>query len=98
MILTSKHKRYLRGLAHSLKPVVIIADKGLTDNVMMELETALDAHELIKVKIRNERDTRATIAAEICERTGAELVQSVGQVYVLFRRNLKNIKVDLKLA
>lgn len=88
MVLDSKTKRALRAKAHSLKPVVMIGDKGLTENVMGEVEAALVAHELIKVKIANgDRDARAKIIMDMCRDTKAHLVQGLGQVYTVYREN-----------
>lgn len=80
-------KKKLKSEAHSLNPVVMIGQSGLTDAVLAEIELALDHHELIKVKIRAERDERKSISEKICTRTGAELIQSIGQVVVIYRLN-----------
>jgi RNA-binding protein len=80
-------KKQLKSEAHSLNPVVIIGQAGLTDAVLAEIEIALDHHELIKVKIRAERDERKLISEKICTQTGAELIQSIGQVIVIYRLN-----------
>lgn len=79
-------RKQLRTIAHGLSPAVTLAQKGLTENVGKELERALRQHELIKVKIvAADREARKEIIAEICESTGAELVQSIGNIAVLFR-------------
>jgi len=65
MPLTSKQVRYLRGLTHQLQPVVRVADKGLNENVMAEIESALQHHELIKIKLRADRDTRKSWIRQI---------------------------------
>lgn len=80
-------KKKLKSEAHSLHPVVIIGQSGLTDAVLAEIELALDHHELIKVKIRAERDDRKVISEKICTSTSAELIQSIGQVIVIYRLN-----------
>ncbi len=80
-------KKKLKSEAHSLNPVVMIGQSGLTDAVLAEIELALDHHELIKVKIRAERDERKLISEKICTSTGAELIQSIGQVVVIYRLN-----------
>lgn len=80
-------KKKLKAQAHALKPVVMIGQAGLTDAVLAEIELALDSHELIKVKIRAEREERQHISAEISRRTGAELIQTIGQIAVLYRLN-----------
>ena len=87
--MNSVDKKQLRANAHALKPVVMIGQSGLTDAVLAEVELALDSHELIKVKIRAERDERKQISEKMCAMTGAELVQSIGQIAVLYRLNPK---------
>jgi RNA-binding protein len=82
-------KKKLKAQAHPLNPVVMIGQAGLTPAVINEINLALDAHELIKVKIRAERDDRNVIREQICSETEAELVQSIGQIAVLYRKNPK---------
>ncbi|MDA1343724.1 MAG: ribosome assembly RNA-binding protein YhbY [Methyloglobulus sp.] len=82
-------KKKLKAQAHGLKPVIIVGQAGLTDAVLAETEIALNTHELIKVKIRAERDDRKQISEKICVSTGAELIQSIGQVTVIYRLNPK---------
>lgn len=82
-------KKKLKSDAHSLKPVVMIGQAGLTTTVIAEIELALDYHELIKVRIRAERDERKEITNEICAATRAELIQSIGQIIVIYRYNPK---------
>jgi RNA-binding protein len=83
----SIEKKKLKAQAHPLNPVVMIGQSGLTAAVIKEINVALDAHELIKVKIRAERDDRNTIKEQICTETGAESIQSIGQITVLYRKN-----------
>lgn len=85
--MNSVDKKKLRADAHSLNPVVIIGQSGLTTGVLAELDQALNTHELLKVKIRAERDERTLISAQLCADTGAELIQSIGQIVVLYRLN-----------
>ena len=85
--MNSADKKKLRAEAHTLKPVVMIGQSGLTAAVLAEIELALDSHELIKVKIRAERDDRKLIIEKICTDTGAELIQTIGQIAVLYRLN-----------
>lgn len=80
-------RKKLRADAHALNPVVIIGQAGLTDAVLAEIELALDYHELIKIKVRAEREERQPITTEICQRTRAELIQTIGQVIVIYRLN-----------
>lgn len=88
MALSETQKKYLRGLGHALKPVIRIGDAGLSDGVMTELESTLGHHELIKVGIRvGDRDLRDRLIAELCSASGAELVQRIGNVALLYREN-----------
>ena len=80
--------KQLRAIGHKLKPVVTIAGKGLTEGVINELDRALTDHELIKVKLAvGSREARADIARQISAQSGAEIVQSIGNVIVLLRRS-----------
>ena len=95
MPLSDKQIRHLKGLAHHLKPVVRVGQHGLRDSVLAELEGALDAHELVKVKIVAEKAGRIEVIGQLTEATGAELIQHIGQIAVLFRRNTQKPKVVL---
>lgn len=95
MALNNRQLRFLRGLSHKLNPVVMVADKGLTKNVLAEIETALEHHELIKVRLRTEREQRAEWIEQIREGSGAEVVHAIGQVVTLFRRNPKKPVIEL---
>jgi RNA-binding protein len=83
----SADKKKLRAEAHTLNPVVMIGQSGFTAAVLAEIEQALSSHELIKVKIRAERDERKVISEKICTDTGAELIQTIGQIAVIYRMN-----------
>lgn len=65
----------------------MIGQAGYTSAVLAELELALNSHELIKVRIRAEREERKHISDKICSDTGAELIQTIGQIAVLYRLN-----------
>lgn len=95
MSLSNRQLRYLRGLTHHLKPVVMVGDKGLTENVLAEIESALDHHELVKIKLRSDRETRTAWTDEIVRAFGAEPVHSIGQVACFFRRNRKKPVIEL---
>ena len=98
MSLTNRQIRHLRGLTHHLKPVVIVGDKGLSENVLAEIESALDHHELIKIKLRSDRETRSAWTEEIVRGFGAEPIHSIGQVACFFRRNPKKPVIELPSA
>jgi RNA-binding protein len=87
-MLSAAERKALKGRAHKLEPLVQIGAKGLTDEVVGEIDRALKAHELIKVRAAGlEREARAEALSAICARTGAQTVQQVGKVFVLFRKN-----------
>lgn len=89
MSLTPKAKQALKARAHALKPVVMIGSQGLTPAVNKEIDRALNDHELIKIRVAsNDRELRRALINEICTTHGADLVQSIGNVGVLFRKNL----------
>ena len=98
MKLTEQQLRHLRGLAHKLKPVVMVGQHGLKETIFEEIDIALDAHELIKVKISvGDRDMRDEFIDEIVSRSKATLVQRVGNMATLFRRNPKKPRIVLSL-
>ena len=87
-MLTAAERKALKAKAHKLEPVVQIGAKGLTDEVIAEIDRALRAHELIKVRAATlDRDQRDEAFVSICQKTSAEQVQQVGKVFVLFRKN-----------
>ncbi|ADE16206.1 protein of unknown function UPF0044 [Nitrosococcus halophilus Nc 4] len=90
MPLTKNQIRHLRALAHSLKPVVIIGQNGVTEAVLEEINNALEHHELIKIKIQGaEREERSAMIEHVLEATQAELVQIIGRIGVFYRRGEK---------
>jgi RNA-binding protein len=97
--LTAKRRSELRAEAHSLTPVVIIGDKGLTDEVVAEIERSLKAHELIKVRANTtDRAARGEWLEAICARLEAHAVQQIGKVYVLYRENAEKTARAKKAA
>lgn len=85
--LTPEQMRYLRGMTHHINPVVMVASKGLTDNVMHEIEQALEHHELIKIRLRTDRETRDSYIEQILDATKAKRVHVIGQTLCLYRRH-----------
>ena len=84
--LTSAQTRFLRGQAHDLNAMLQVGGKGITDSLVTEVVTALEQHELIKVKVAAEdRETRDAMIAELAQRAGAALVQRIGHTAVLYR-------------
>ena len=91
--LSEKFKRELKAKAHHLNPVVTIGDKGLSKPVLKELNIAVDAHELIKVRMHSEdRDERKSIMIEIAKYLDATPINQIGKVLIIFRKNEENSK------
>ena len=86
MSLSNAEKKRFRAISHALKPSVIIAQKGLTENAAQEIDRTLEAHELIKIKLQvHDREKRKAMIEEICGTHQAESVQSIGHVVLLYR-------------
>ena len=86
-LVDTKQLRAQRARAHHLKPVVIVGSAGISEPLLAELERALDQHELIKVRITAEdRVQRDAMIQELCARTGADLIQRVGHIAVVYRK------------
>ncbi len=96
-MLNNRQKRHLKTLAHASRPMVIIGANGLTEAVMQEIEHTLRHHELLKVRVNAaDRAERSRIITQITIQAGAELVQQIGHVAILFRRNPEAPRTSLK--
>jgi len=96
MSLNNKQIRFLRALAHSMKPVVLIGGAGLTDNVINEINHALDDHELIKIRVNaDDREAKAEMISSIANQTEASHVQTIGHIGIFYRANKKAPKMQL---
>lgn len=94
--LSPNQKKFLRGLAHGLNPVIIIGSQGVTDSLMAELDKSLTHHELLKIKIATgEREDRKTVTDYIVQHTQAQLVQTVGKILVIYRPHPKEPQINL---
>ena len=105
MTLSNTAKKLYRAIGHNLHPIVTIAQKGLSENIRLELERALTDHELIKIKlITADRDAKKAFVAIICQEFKSECVQSIGHTALLYRRakkhngKLSNIKRKAALS
>ncbi|HOE65759.1 MAG TPA: ribosome assembly RNA-binding protein YhbY [Candidatus Hydrogenedentes bacterium] len=87
MQLTGAQRKYLRGLAHSLQPMVLVGKQGVSDSLIEAASQALGAHELIKVKFNDFKDEREELAQRIEEGTGAHIVGIIGNIVILYRQN-----------
>lgn len=94
--LTNNQTKFLRGIAHSLNPMIIIGSQGVTDNLMAELEKTLNHHEILKVKIAaGEREDRKLVIDYITKATRAHLVQTIGKIFVIYRARAKDPQLEL---
>lgn len=84
--LKGSQRKYLRGRAHSYKPAVQVGKEGLSESVLAAIDTALTAHELIKVKIAADRSEREQLVPVIEQRLECECVGTVGRVAILYRQ------------
>lgn len=84
--ITNAKKREYRSIGHNLNPVIMVAENGVSQGVIEETSRALNDHELIKVKFNiNDRDARAELIKQLCEETGAELIQTIGKIALILR-------------
>ncbi len=86
MSLTATQKKQYRTIGHNLNPIVTIAGKGLSAGVQLEVDRALEDHELIKVKFSvGEREVKKALIRELCEQVQAEIVQEIGNIALIYR-------------
>lgn len=87
--LKGSQKKYLRGLAHNLNPAAFIGQKGITETVLEEIDKALNASELVKVKFNDhkEKDLKNSLTDEIAKATKAHIAGMVGHVVILYRQH-----------
>jgi RNA-binding protein len=92
-------KKFLKGRAHGLKPVVFLGQKGLTDNVIDSIHAALDTHELIKVKFNEfkEKKQKAGMAEKIEVASACQLVGMIGHIGIFYRQHADPDKRKVKL-
>ncbi len=94
--LKGKQKKYLRGLAHSFDPVVIVGKRGVTAAVLRQIDTALEDHELIKIKLSAEcPDERDEVAEKVTAENGCTVAGAVGRVLILYRARKENPSIKL---
>lgn len=96
MTITKTQQKFLRSKAHHLKPVIRIGQNGLSESVATELETALDHHELIKIKLRvRDRELRNQTVDDICQATHCIKIQGIGSIVSIYRKNEKQPVIEL---
>lgn len=94
--LTGKQKRYLRGLGSTVEPIIHIGKGGVVPGIIQQAEDALEARELVKVKVLNNclEDTKE-VAGQLSREANAALVQVIGHTFLLFRPSVKNPEIQL---
>ncbi|HEX9800922.1 MAG TPA: ribosome assembly RNA-binding protein YhbY [Thermoanaerobaculia bacterium] len=96
--LTAKQRKRLRAMAHALEPVVHVGKLGASDEVVRQVDRALAAHELVKVRFVAGREEKAAFVAELSARTGAAAAGVVGHVAILYRPHAEAEKRRIRLA
>lgn len=95
-MITPKQRKYLKSLAHNIEPVLQIGKSGVTDNVLVQLKDALEARELVKVKILNNSGLEANdVANEVSEKLRAEFVQSIGNKFTIYKESEDKKTIEL---
>jgi RNA-binding protein len=85
--ISSSQRKWLRGQAHSLKPIVQVGKQGLTESVLRQVDEALDAHELIKVQAVVPREEKDAVAERLAEELQADVAGRIGHIIILFRQH-----------
>lgn len=86
MALSKEKIKEFKRIGHTLKPVVMVSENGVSEGVLQELNRALDDHELIKVKIScGDRELKKQLTTELCERANSELLQTIGNIALIYR-------------
>ncbi len=94
--MTSKQRAYLRGLANTIQPILQIGKSGISDNLIKQLDDALEARELIKISVlETAPDSVRSLGEEIALATNSTFVQAVGSKITLYRAKKKNSKIVL---
>lgn len=95
-MITTKQRSYLRSLANTMTPIFQVGKGGIEDNFVKQVDSALEARELIKIKTLNNSGITAREASDIlCEELGCEGIQAIGSKLVLYRQSSKNPKIEL---
>ena len=90
MNLTPEQKKHYRTIGHSLNPIVTIAGKGMTENIQLEVDRALEDHELIKVKfVVGDREVKKQLIKELCTIVEATIIQEIGNIALIYRPALQ---------
>ena len=97
MVLNGSTKKYLRGLAHHLKPVVMVGKNGVTDDLISAVGEALAGSELIKIKFLEFKNDKKILSSEIAERTNSHVIGIIGNIAMLYRQHPDEDKRKIKV-
>lgn len=95
-MLTGKQRAYLKSIANTMDPIFQIGKNGISENFIKQVEEALEAREIIKIKVLNNSLLDATeVAREVAEKSNSEFVQSIGNKFVIYKESEENKKIEL---
>ena len=98
-MITGKQRAYLRGLANNMDPIFQIGKNGIEDTFLKQLEEALEARELIKIKVLENSGFAAREASDaICNAIGCEGIQAIGSKIVLYKKSQKKPKIEIPVG
>ncbi len=96
MAVSKNQAKFLRAKCHDLKAVIMMGQKGLTEEVLSELDNALTHHELVKIKLAiDDREQRAQMIENICAKTQSQKIQSIGKTLSVYRANPDQSVIEL---
>lgn len=95
-MITGKQRAYLRGLANNLDPIFQVGKNGVEETFLKQLTEALEARELIKIKVLENSGLGAReVSNYICEKIGCEGIQAIGSKIVLYKKSSKKPKIEI---
>lgn len=95
-MISSRQRSYLRGLANTMEPIFHVGKNGIEETFLKQIEDALEAREIIKLKVLNNSGITAREASDIiCEEVGCEGIQAIGSIFVLYKRSKNKPKIEL---
>lgn len=95
-MLTGKQRAFLKSMANTIDPIFQLGKNGVTESFVKQVENALEAREILKIKVLNNSLLDPTeVANQIAEKIDAEFVQSIGSKFVLYKESKENKKIDL---
>ncbi len=95
-MLTGKQRAYLKSMANTIEPLFQVGKNGLSDNFIIQVKEALEARELIKIKVLNNSLLDSTeVARDLSEKTDSEFVQSIGNKFVIYKESQENKNIEL---